>query len=158
MERRSFTSYGLWAALDSARFAISRFREPELSRFGLTVEQSSILRVLAGLGLPVQARDLELATLRQHHSISTLVNRMMRVGLVAKDRSAGEKGYRISITDSGKSLIAGITTAAIDVTFGVLSERDKKRMTADLRRLYVRARDLLGLPLMPSREAVVSSG
>jgi hypothetical protein len=71
---------------------------------------------------------------------------MTRAGLVAKDRSAGEKSYRISITDGGKSLIAGITTAAIDVTFGVLSERDKQRLAANLRALYATARDLLGAP------------
>ncbi len=150
------SNYALWATLDASRFSISRLRELELSRFGLTVEQCSVLKVLASMSGAVTTKDLENATLRQHHSISTLVNRMMRMGLVAKKRRPGERGQGIFITDSGRSLLEGITTVAIDVTFCVLNGRDKKRLTADLYPLYAKARDLLGLPLTPPREAVTS--
>ncbi len=155
--RSRFSGYQLWATLDATRFAISRLRELELSRFGLTVEQSSILMGLAGLRAAVKTKYLEDATLRQHHSVSTLINRMMRMGLVAKERRPGERGYRISITDTGRDLLGQITTAAIDVTFRVLSERDKRRLAAALFLLYGKARDLLGLPLVPSQKAASSS-
>lgn len=153
----AFTSYRLWAALDSARFAVSRLRELELARFGLTVEQSSILKVLADRGQPVTARDLEYATLRQHHSISTLVNRMLKADLVAVTRSPGQKGHRILVTGGGRRLLGEVTTAAIDVTFGVLTESEKRRLSACLRSLYTRARDLLGAPSAPSPAVVLSS-
>lgn len=141
-----FSSYRLWSSLDATRFAISRLRELELARFGLTVEQSSVLRVLNDRGTPVKARDLENATLRQHHSISALVNRMTRGNLVAKEIRRGEKSHRILITDRGRSLLNEITIAAVDVTFGVLSDREKQRLAACLHSLYATARNLLGVP------------
>jgi DNA-binding MarR family transcriptional regulator len=152
-----FSSYELWSSLVATRFAISRLRELELARFGLTVEQCSILKVLLGRRIPAKTRDLEEATLRQHHSISTLVNRMMRMGLVAKERRPGEKSHRILITDSGKSLFDSITTAAVDMTFGALSESEKQRLAACLYSLGMIARNLLGVPSGPSSAAVPST-
>ena len=152
-----FSSYGLWSSLDATRFAISRLRELELSRFGLTVEQASVLKVLIDADTSLRARDLENATLRQHQSVSTLINRMMRLSLLAKDRRPGEKRYRIFVTDSGRRLFGRITTAAIDVTFSALDEKDKKQLAVYLRPLHARARDLLGVHPVPSRKAVSSS-
>jgi DNA-binding MarR family transcriptional regulator len=144
-----FSSYRLWMSLDTVRFALSRLRELELDRFGLTVEQSSVLKVLVDRGASVKSKDLENAMLRQHHSISTLVNRMMRVNLVAKERKPGEKSDWIFITDQGKSLFGRITTAAIDVTLCILSESEKEQLSRCLHSLYKETRHLLGVPGLP---------
>jgi DNA-binding MarR family transcriptional regulator len=149
-ESDRFSSYRLWMYLNTVSFTVSRLRKLELARFGLTVEQATVLNVLVNIGIPVKARDLENATLRQHHSISTLVNRMMNMNLVAKERKPGENSYRISITDSGKRLYSGVTTAAISMTFCVLSEREKQQLAACLHSLYAKARYLLGVPSMLS--------
>jgi DNA-binding MarR family transcriptional regulator len=151
-----FSSYRLWMSLDTVRFAISRLRELELVRFGLTVEQSSVLKVLVDRGVPVKTKELENAMLRQHHSVSTLVNRMMKVNLVAKERRPGEKSDWIFITDRGRSLFGRITTAAIDVTFCILSESEKENLAVCLCSLYNIARNRLGIPVIRSSAAVPS--
>ena len=152
-----FSDYMLWSSLDATRFAISRLRELELARFSLTVEQASILKVLRGRSVSVTVRDLEDITLRQHHSVSTLVNRMMRMGLVGKEKNPGEKSYRIFITGGGKDLFDRITTAAIDMTFSSLTEREKRHLATCLHSLHASARSLLGVPGIPDSTAVPSS-
>jgi len=144
-----FSSYKLWMTLDTVRFAISRLRELELDRFGLTVEQSSVLKVLVDRGSSVKSKELENVMLRQHHSISTLVNRMMKVNLVAKERKPGEKSDWILITDQGKSLFGRITTAAIDVTFCILSEGEKEQLARCMSLLYKETRHQLKVPGLP---------
>ena len=152
----SFSSYKLWMVLDTVRFAISRLRGLELDRFGLTVEQASVLKVLVEKGTFVKSKELENIMLRQHHSISTLVNRMMKVNLVAKQRKPGEKSDWILITDQGKRLFDQITTAAIDVTFCILSEGEKAQLARCLSLLYKETRHQLRVPGLPFSTPVSS--
>jgi DNA-binding MarR family transcriptional regulator len=145
-----FSDYRLWTFLRTVRFTISRLRELELAHFGITAEQTSILKVLVDYGMPVRVKDLENATLRQHHSISSLVNRMTRSNLVAIKRKSGEKSRWIFITGRGRSLFSKMTTATIDITFGALSEKRKQELAACLHPLYATARNLLGVSNIPS--------
>ncbi len=138
------SSYRLWMYLNTVRFTISRLRELELARFGITVEQSSILKVLVDNGMSAISKDLENATLRQHHSISTIITRMMKLNLVDRERKPGQKNYRIYITTNGKVILDQMTATAIDLTFCLLNETEKKRLTACLRTLYAKARKILG--------------
>ena len=156
-EGNMVSNYRLWTYLNTTRFTISRLRELELARFGTTVEQSSILKVLVDRGTPVRVKDLENATLRQHHSISTLINRMTGLGLVCIKRTPGKKSYQISISDSGRTLFGKLSTAAVDVTFGALSEKEKQKLAACLHPLYATARNLLGVSDMPALVAVPPS-
>lgn len=149
-ERNKLTNYRLWMYLNTVSFTISRLRELELAHFGITVEQSSIMKVLVDSGKPVTSKYLENATLRQHHSISTIINRMMKLNLVDRERKPGEKNYRIFITENGRLFLSKITTKAIDVTFCVLSDMEKQNLAACLRLLYTKARNSLGVPEMGS--------
>ncbi len=156
-EANMLSNFRLWSYLNTTRFTISRLRELELARFGVTVEQSSILKVLVDRGAPLRVIDLENATLRQRHSISTLINRMTGSNLVSTKRMPGKKSYQISISDSGRNLFSKFTTVAVDVTFGALSETEKQELAACLHSLYAKARNLLGVSSTPVSVAVPPS-
>ncbi len=138
------SDYMLWSQLDSTRFAISRLRELELAPFGLTVEQASILRVLLDQAGPVTFKDLEDASLRQHHSVSTLVNRMTKMGLVRIEVKPRRRRYRIFVTPKGRNLVAGIKTMAIDMVFSSLAMNEKSELWVVLFSICRKARALLG--------------
>jgi len=157
IKRNRLSNYRLWMYLNTVSFTISRLRELELAHFGITVEQSSILKVLIDSGKPVTSKYLENATLRQHHSISTIINRMMKLNLVDRERKPGEKSSRIFLTDNGRLVLSQMTTKAIDVTFCVLSDTEKQSLTACLHLIYAKARDLLGMPNMVSSTVLSSS-
>jgi DNA-binding MarR family transcriptional regulator len=142
----TFSDYLMWSSLDAARFAISRLRELELSPFGLTVEQASILKVLSDRSVALAVKDLEDITLRQHHSISALVNRMIGMGLLARQKTEGERSHRVFVTGAGRDLFERITTAAIDMVFTVLTDREKQQLNINMHSLYTMARSLLEDP------------
>lgn len=141
---RAPSDYMLWSRLDSTRFAVSRLRELELAAFGLTVEQASFLRVLVDSVGSLTLKDIEDASLRQHHSVSTLVNRMTKTGVVRIEREPGKRRNRIFVTPKGKKLMAGIGTIAVDMAFSSLTERERQELWVSLLSVYSRARDLLG--------------
>ncbi len=138
------SDYLLWSRLDSARFAVSRLRELELAPFGLSVEQATIMRVLHDHADSLTFRDLEDATLRQHHSVSTLVNRMTKMGLTRIEAKPRRERYRISITSKGKNLLAGIRTMSVDMAFSSLAISEKRELRIFLLSIYRKARALLG--------------
>jgi DNA-binding MarR family transcriptional regulator len=141
------SDYLLWSLMDSTRFVISRLRQLELAQYGLTVEQASMLRVLARAGRSVTARDLEDITLRQHHSVSTLIGRMMTMGLAARESVRGERSYRILATERGGRLLESLTAVALEMTFSTLTESEKQELFVCLRSLIRKARRMLGVPV-----------
>ena len=87
----NMTDTDLWCLLVRTWYAISRLRELELAQFGLTIEQSSILKIIYVRGGRSTAKELEYLTMRRQHSISTLINRMHKRGLIDKKKEANRR-------------------------------------------------------------------
>ncbi|HEX7474660.1 MAG TPA: MarR family transcriptional regulator [Dehalococcoidales bacterium] len=136
----------LWSLFDRTRFAIGRLRELELARYGLSIEQSAVLYIITNWGGSVVAKDLENATMRQHHSISSLINGMNKTGLVRKVKTPGEKRFTIEITEEGHNFYSQATTASLQESISVLSAKDRQQLIAFLVALLEHSRRLLGLP------------
>ncbi|MFC1901121.1 MarR family winged helix-turn-helix transcriptional regulator [Chloroflexota bacterium] len=139
----------LWCLLVRTWYAISRLRELELAQFGLTVEQSSILKIMSMRGGSTTAKELEYLTMRQQHSISTLINRMQKSGLVDKTKKPNERRYRISITPEGEKLTNQVTITSVEIAFSSLSEAERDIYSQNIRAIYTKSRELLGLSYNP---------
>jgi DNA-binding MarR family transcriptional regulator len=148
-EDAPFPEHELWSLLDRAGFIISRLRELELARFGLTNEQSSILYILNNRGGCATTRELEDITMRQQCSISTLINRMMAMGLISKKKGGKGKRFNLLITGEGQMLADKVPVSSLELTFSVLKDGDKRLLAASLSTLLDRARDLLGISYRP---------
>ncbi len=142
----AMSDYELWTALDAAGFAVSRLRELELAQFGITLEQSLILSIIQHCGGSATTKEIEYLTLRQHHSISTLIARMQNVGLVYKEKGPGDKRYRIYMTEEGGNLFGKVTSVSIEIALSKLSSSEKLEFAHSLRSLHKKARTLLGIP------------
>jgi DNA-binding MarR family transcriptional regulator len=105
-----------------------------------------ILIIIEHCGGSTTTKEIEYLTLRQHHSISTLINRMCRVGLVYKEKSPAEKRYRIFMSKEGENLLSKVTEDSIEIVFSNLSINEKLQFTGYLRSLHRQARSLLGVP------------
>lgn len=136
----------LWSLFDRAHFAVARLRELELAQHGLTIEQASILYILTRLGGRATVKELENETMRQHHSISVLVNGMTRMGLVYKIKDTDNRRYRITISEEGQALYGNVTTASIKESFSVLSDQEQAQLKNYLFALLIKSRELLGKP------------
>jgi DNA-binding MarR family transcriptional regulator len=143
-------NYQLWIMLDHLRYMIFRARKKELSRYNITPEQAHILYILHRNGDSITINQMMESTQRQHHSISTLINRMTAKGLVSKIKIPG-KGRRLDIviTKEGQELIKIMTKDSLGKIFSCLSEEEKQEMIAHLCRLMVSSYKALGKKCKP---------
>lgn len=133
-------SFGLWRLLYHTAFVINRSRQKELAQYGVTPEQAHVLDILYQSRGMATIRDIVNITMRQHHSISTLVSRMAAQGLLKKVRSpADARQYNVLITEKGKKLFRTITRRSITDIFSCLSERDRQALDDRLKKLVKKA-------------------
>ncbi len=79
--------FPLWRLLDHTRYMMFRDREVELSRFGLTPEQAFVLDIIHSAGGSTTINRIVEMSQRKHNSISALVDRMAKQGLLRKQRT-----------------------------------------------------------------------
>ena len=128
--------FTLWRVLDHARFMISRAREMELTQLGMTPEQSHVLDILAESGGSTTINELVEITQRQHHSISTLIDRMHKQKLVTKRKSGTDRRqYEVIITQKGEYLLKNMTRDSIKSIFSCLNGEEMELMRSYLLRL-----------------------
>ncbi len=144
-KQQKTTNFTAWICLNLARNSIYRLRELELAPFGLTVEQSIILSILINNGGAATSKTIEELTLRQHHSISSLVNRMIRMKLVTKGKNPGSTKTKIFITENGASLYQNVPIRSLESVFSSLEDSDRMQFSECLNALFVKAGELLGL-------------
>jgi DNA-binding MarR family transcriptional regulator len=134
------TDFSLWRVLDHTRFMIARTREMELAKYDLTPEQSHVLDILQESNGSTTINQLVAITQRQHHSISTLIDRMTKQGLVSKQKAGVDRRkYEVVITDKGRELAAKMSRDSVRIIFSCLSEEDKKKLHAYLTQLTTEA-------------------
>lgn len=143
--------FRLWKLLDHTKFMIGRLREMELARFGLTPEQVHVLDILFQSGGTSTINEIVELTMRQHHSISTLINRMTRQGLVNKTKNTEDKRiFKVIITEKGQTLLKKVSRDSIMDTFTSLTEEEKIELDAHLHKLLIKAYNLLEKEYKPS--------
>jgi DNA-binding MarR family transcriptional regulator len=137
--------FRLWTIFDHTQFMISRSREIELNKHKLTREQAYVLFILGRSNGSTTINEIAAITQRQHHSISTLINRMVKQGIVSKVMRASAKGkYDIHITEHGRDVYKQVRFDSVKNTFACLSEKEKQELDRHLRHLLTCAYALQG--------------
>ena len=153
----SYDSLDLWILMSRVDSLIRRSCELELAPLGLTTEQASILDNLSRVNGSASIADIANATVRQYNSVTTLVNRMIKTGLISKERTPNNGRYMIHMTDKGKKLHIKITTNAIEMAFYDLPIGEKQKLFEILKMLLEKSRKNLGMDFRPPFLEPVSS-
>jgi DNA-binding MarR family transcriptional regulator len=147
------TAPEMYRLFNNTSYVVSRAREIELNNFGLTLEQSMLLHTLITMGGSATLDEISAFTMRQYHSVSTLVKRMTKSGLVKKIKYSDEKKFQVAITEKGSHIFLQTTCNSLTMIFSALSPEDQQALTKCLKLLMSKARSLLGLdyinPFLP---------
>ena len=139
----------LWVLLDQTRDAISRAREMELSQYKITRVQASVLFMLLTQNKKIALSDISKWILREPHSISSLISRMERNGLVQKVREPDDDRIHVILTEKGRQIYSQVTWRSIEMVFSSLSREEKLALKSSLKKLRSKARSLMGLDYKP---------
>ena len=141
--------YAIWGKITEVYELICRARSVELRKLGLTAEQSKILRVLMvenGISTINEISDM---TLKRHNTISLIIKRMEKTGLVKREKTLSSNQYKITITEKGARLFETMPLNSIDMIFSSLSLEEKKKLVLLLEKLDKKTRYILGLDYIP---------
>ena len=83
--------YQLWALLHQVDRAIYKARENEVRPMGISPMQAGIMYILDASDKPVPFNELARWLFREPHTVSELITRMEKQGLVKRIKSRGKK-------------------------------------------------------------------
>ena len=149
------TTYGkreLWALLSQASNALGRVADSELSQAGISMMQAAVLVFVKNSKEPVIPAHISRWLFREPHTVSQLLMRMEKQGLVKRTKDLNRKNQvRITLTAKGeqafqqKSEMRGIGRILSTITpeeCNKLGESLKKLRDEAIKELDTRPRQL----------------
>lgn len=135
----------LWVLLENVNYMVRRGREKELTQFGLTLIQASVLRLLRKKPEGITLTEIANTLFREPNSVSSLISRMQQKGLVEKVKNSKGGGIKIRITKRGRQQY----TETIDKTIltaivYALSDQEQEQLQFYLQKIKVKAMELVG--------------
>ena len=144
-DRSESSNFDLWGVLARTHYAISRSRFLEIAEGGLTPEKATILHIIQINGGSIPQNKVSGITMRRQHSVSDLVNRMVREGLITKTKHPENRAYVIKMSKKGKEKYQNLKRNTLNTIFAVLTPEDRNNMYSILYKLLSRSRSVLGL-------------
>ena len=139
----------LFVIFDQARDTLIRAIELELKQSEINFAQARILYSLTQRKNGMTQGDLSKWHLRNLNTISTLISKMEKEGLVKKTKSKKDGKVYVTLTQRGSEVWEGVNERAIFLTFSALSEEEKEQLRVLLKKLRTEARHILGLDFKP---------
>lgn len=127
----------LWGLLNQTHHAIWRARERELDEIGLSAIQAGVLFFVSTSEEPVTPAVLSRSLHREPHTISGLLTRMEKQGLVKRVKDLKRKNQvRIALTSKGrKAYEQQNKTGVISVILAPLSAAERTNLGGYLEKL-----------------------
>ena len=129
--------YDLWMLLTRVQHIVSRNRDRELSQYGISREVAYILYLIYSLGNSATPSAISRHTVLQTSSVSEILDRMVKKGLITKSRGeTGKSRLKVNLTDKGiLALEKSIKRDAIHKTMQVLSPKKQEQLKSCLETL-----------------------
>jgi DNA-binding MarR family transcriptional regulator len=148
--KNSDPEINLYILLDQTNSIVTNAVELELKHLRVTQPQVRVLTMLSREGQPVTLDELANWTLKEFNSVSTLINRMEKIGLVKKIKKDGDLKTYVVLSEKGSDLYhRQVTERSIHLIFGGLTGEEQKQLNSILKKIRNKTRDLLGLDYRP---------
>ena len=143
--------YNLWVLLRQTRDAIIKARARELQQYGISSIQAAVLFTIQAIGDSATPAEISRRLIREPHSVSELLSRMEREGLIKRVKDLPRKNQvRVLITDKGRQAYEQSTEReAIHRIMSVLSEEEHQQLRSCLEKLRDEALRQVGIRHKP---------
>jgi DNA-binding MarR family transcriptional regulator len=112
----------LWFLTHRIRDLLMRCEDPIFGEYSLTTEQYAVLVTMQYLDGSVRPTDLARWLERSPNSVSMIVDRMVKIGLVKRIRSKSDRReVRVIITSKGENALKPATLAGLEFIREILS-------------------------------------
>ena len=124
-----------------------RARSKKLLKFGISPRQAAMMFMILTLGEKATPSELARSLFREPHSISELVDRMEKTGLVRRVSDLDKKNLvRVELTDKGRDIYErSLTEEPVHKIMASLSNDEHEQLRALLRKHWDEAAKELGM-------------
>ena len=141
----------VWVLLSQAAHTALRAREKELDQYGVSAIEAAVLFIIQAIGDRATPAEISRWLLRESHSVSGLLNRMERKGLVSRVKDLERKNLvRVALTEKGKAVYReSRERKSIRNILSPLSQEEREQLRLCLERIRNKALKELGLHHQP---------
>lgn len=138
--------YELWVLLHQTTDAMVRTREDELRQFSISRMQSAVMFIVKAIEGPATPAEISRWLFREPHTVSGLLNRMEKQGLVRRVKDLERKNLiRVTLTEKGeKAYHQSRELKVIHEILSCLSPKERDNLRTYLERLRNKALRELG--------------
>jgi DNA-binding MarR family transcriptional regulator len=139
--------YDLYLLFSKAQYLTWRAREKELQRYRITPEQAQLYFAIKAMNDEPTVADLSRVALRKPHSISALVTRMEKKGLIDKTKDPKKNNQvRVALTEKGeKAYEKTEKRGPIHRIMSSLDDAERESFMDCLEKILKKARTELGM-------------
>ncbi len=139
-------NYKIWGLIHQSRHAINEIVKKEIKPFNLSPAKTATLFTIKYSGELLTPGRLAELQCRKHNSVSVMVDRLAREGLIKKTKDKNRKNVvRITLTDKGhQACTLAMNSAAIPRIFSCLSDEESRQLTSCLEKVLDMAHKELG--------------
>jgi len=148
--------FGIWALLNQSRDVMLRARENELHQYGVTTKEADALLHIFNLD-NISPADISRLLFREHSTISALLARMEKKGLIVKTRDREKKNmWRVSITEKGRNAYYNsLKRESLHTIMSAFTADEKKHMVSFIKKMRDNALlQLISVPTIPFPESM----
>lgn len=137
----------VWVMLHQARDVIFKVRERELKKYGISSRKAAVLFNIEAIGYKSTPSEIARHLLRESHSVSSILDRMEKQGLVKKVKDLDRKNMvRVYLTDKGQKVYdKAAKRESICEIISCLSDEERRQLISSLKKLRNKALKQLGL-------------
>jgi DNA-binding MarR family transcriptional regulator len=144
--------FNLWVILEQARTAVGTARDKELYQYKVSFMKAAVLYIVDAIGSEATPAEISRWILRRSHSVSGLLERMEKDGLIKKAKDLPRRNLvRVTLTDKGKqTLKESLKRESIHNVMSVLSASEQEQLYSMLQKLRDRAlKETITIPTPP---------
>ena len=129
--------YNLWVLLNRARDAVLKARQKELQRYNISASRAAAVFVIEAIGDKARPAEISRKLFREPHTISGLLSRMEKKGLVRRLKDLDKKNLiRVVLTKKGREAYHQSTKReSIHQIMSSLSEEQQQQLASSLQTL-----------------------
>ena len=137
----------VWVMLHQARDTIFKVRERELKKYAISTTKAAVLFNIEAIGYKSTPSEIARHLLRESHSVSSILDRMEKQGLVKKVKDLDRKNMvRVYMTDKGQKVYdKAAKRESICEIISCLSDEERRQLISSLKKLRNKALKQLGL-------------
>ncbi len=138
--------YDLWVLLRQTSQIVLQARERELSEYGLSTVRAAVLLTIRTIGDKATPAEISRWLLREDHSVSSLLTRMERDGLVRRVKDLNRKNLvRITLTEQGReAYYQSARRRSVYDIMSILTDKEREQLMLCLVKIRNKALDKLG--------------